>query len=230
VAVVSAVLSYVAADYFFIPPRYAIPLTNWNETSINALVAFIVVTGTILALAEVLNRSNRRSQAEAKRATEERERFKVTLASIGDAVIATRADECVAFMNGIAADLTGWEHKDAMGTPLRKVFHIINEKTRQVVENPCAKVIQTGASRSAILAPRRSRAEPLSRRIHDGPVLGRNETFRDQKFSPIPSDDPAGAKNVITTGLAGSPIGLAKRTSTNRPELRTRVVPAAWGG
>lgn len=72
------------------------------------------------------------------------ERFRVTLSSIGDGVIATDEQGRVTFMNAVAEKLTGWRDKDADGSPLDTVFRIINEITRQPVENPVARVIETG--------------------------------------------------------------------------------------
>lgn len=72
------------------------------------------------------------------------ERFRVTLASIGDGVIATNEQGRVTFMNAVAEKLTGWRSKEADGSPLDSVFRIINEITRQPVENPVARVIETG--------------------------------------------------------------------------------------
>ena len=46
----------------------------------------------------------------------ERERYRVTLASIGDAVIATDTEGRVTFQNGVAESLTGWV--GATGRPL----------------------------------------------------------------------------------------------------------------
>jgi len=68
----------------------------------------------------------------------------VTLTSIGDAVITTDAEGRVTLLNPAAETLTGWTNEDAVGQPLRTVFHILNEKTRQIVENPVAKVLATG--------------------------------------------------------------------------------------
>lgn len=70
--------------------------------------------------------------------------LRVTLSSIGDGVIATDADGRVIFLNPIAESLTGWKEHEAKGQPLDTVFHIINETTRQIVENPVAKVLATG--------------------------------------------------------------------------------------
>jgi PAS domain S-box-containing protein len=75
----------------------------------------------------------------------ERERYRVTLASIGDAVIATDADGKVRFMNGVAESLAGWSLAEAVGRPLPEVFHIIHEHTREPVENPVQRVLREGA-------------------------------------------------------------------------------------
>jgi PAS domain S-box-containing protein len=66
--------------------------------------------------------------------------FQTTLESIGDAVIACNNRGAVSFMNAVAEKLTGWSMADANGKPLEKVFHIINEQTRERVENPVEKV------------------------------------------------------------------------------------------
>jgi PAS domain S-box-containing protein len=75
---------------------------------------------------------------------QQREWFEVTLASIGDAVITTNIEGRVTFLNPIAEILTGWKSGDAEGQPLRAVFRIINEDTRQPAENPIDKVLETG--------------------------------------------------------------------------------------
>ena len=70
---------------------------------------------------------------------------RIALASIGDAVIVTDADGRVIFLNPIAQTLTGWPQKDAIGQPLPVVLRIVNEQTRQVVEDPAAKVLDRDA-------------------------------------------------------------------------------------
>ncbi|MEO7294941.1 MAG: PAS domain S-box protein, partial [Candidatus Limnocylindria bacterium] len=76
--------------------------------------------------------------------TEQRERLRVTLASIGDAVISTDADGRVVFLNGVAEELTGWSSAEAKGLPLTEVFHIINATTRRLVENPALQALVEG--------------------------------------------------------------------------------------
>jgi PAS domain S-box-containing protein len=70
--------------------------------------------------------------------------LRVTLASIGDAVIATDIKGEVTFMNSVAESLTGWAQDEAAGQPLLKVFNIVNEETRQTVENPAVRAIREG--------------------------------------------------------------------------------------
>ncbi|NMB20784.1 MAG: diguanylate cyclase [Firmicutes bacterium] len=74
----------------------------------------------------------------------EKEKLKVTLYSIGDAVIATDIHGRVELMNPVAENLTGWTQESAIGQPLTKVFDIYNERTGEPCENPVEKVLQTG--------------------------------------------------------------------------------------
>ncbi len=74
----------------------------------------------------------------------ERERFRTTLTSIGDAVVVTDAHGRVTLLNPVAQALTRWD-ADAIGRPIDEVFRIVNEATRSPVENPVAKVLREGA-------------------------------------------------------------------------------------
>jgi two-component system, LuxR family, sensor kinase FixL len=85
------------------------------------------------------------AQVESQREiAEHRERLRVTLSSVGDAVLATDAAGRVSYLNGVAEQLTGWTNEDAAGRPMGEVFHIVHEESRLVVENPAAKVLREG--------------------------------------------------------------------------------------
>lgn len=73
---------------------------------------------------------------------QQREWLRVTLTSIGDAVLAIGTDGRVTFLNPVAAALTGWTEKEALGRPVREVFRIINEQTRREAEDIVARVIR----------------------------------------------------------------------------------------
>jgi PAS domain S-box-containing protein len=87
---------------------------------------------------------HRAAEVHAAAVWEERERLRVTLESIGDAVISTDARGRVTLLNPIAAALTGWTNEAAAGAPLATVFRIVNERTRRPVEDPVAKVLASG--------------------------------------------------------------------------------------
>ena len=70
--------------------------------------------------------------------------FSVTLSSIGDAVITTDDAGRVTFLNPVAEALTGWNLDEAKDRPLEDVFRIVNEFTRQTVENPVHRVLREG--------------------------------------------------------------------------------------
>jgi PAS domain S-box-containing protein len=88
--------------------------------------------------------ARRATEESARLIQEQREWLRVTLASIGDAVITTDRQGTVTFLNPVAETLTGWTRADAEGQPLETVFEILNERTRQLVENPVAKVLRGG--------------------------------------------------------------------------------------
>jgi diguanylate cyclase (GGDEF)-like protein/PAS domain S-box-containing protein len=76
----------------------------------------------------------------------ERERLRVTLNSIGDAVIAVDRDAKVTVLNPVAESLTGWTAAEALGCPLAHVFKVFNEETRQPAPNLVDRVLADGST------------------------------------------------------------------------------------
>ena len=70
--------------------------------------------------------------------------LEITLASIGDAVIATDSQGRITFLNAEAERLTGWGSREASGQPLSTVFRIISEETRRPAEGPVERVLREG--------------------------------------------------------------------------------------
>ena len=103
-------------------------------------------------------------QKRAQRALHEsEERWKVTLESIGDAVVATDAAAVVTFANAAAVQLLGRPSTEIIGRPLAEVFTIVNEETRRAVDNPVDRVIREGlvvglANHTVLLRPDGSEA------------------------------------------------------------------------
>jgi len=71
-------------------------------------------------------------------------RLRMTLASIGDAVIVTDPESLVTFMNPTAERLTGWAQNDVLHRHLMDVFRIVSEESAGPVENPVVRAIREG--------------------------------------------------------------------------------------
>jgi PAS domain S-box-containing protein len=126
--------------------------------------------------------------AEAERRRLE-ERHRITLQSIGDAVIVTDAEGRVEFLNPVAETLTGWPLAEARGKPLSRVFHIVNEQTRELAENPVQRVLKegrvVGLANHTVLIARDGREFPIADsgapvRDEEGRITGVVLVFRDQ--------------------------------------------------
>ncbi len=68
--------------------------------------------------------------------------LRVTLTSIGDAVISTDTAGIVTFLNPCAETLTGWSRQDAVGQPIRQIFTIINEQTHEEADDIVGRALR----------------------------------------------------------------------------------------
>ena len=134
-AIPIALLGYLACHYLFIAPRGHIDLTA--TANVVGLVAYLFTCALIIVFGEA-------TRTAESRAHERRELFRVTLRSIGDAVITTDTEARITDLNEVAETLTGWPHNEALGQPLERVFNIINEVTRRPVENPATRALREG--------------------------------------------------------------------------------------
>jgi len=83
---------------------------------------------------------------ETVKSLREREKnFRLILNSIGDAVIVTDTKGAIVQMNPVAESLTGWSLSEVANKPFDEVFNIVNAYTRETVENPVNKALQTGS-------------------------------------------------------------------------------------
>jgi PAS domain S-box-containing protein len=133
--------------------------------------------GRILGVVLVFRDFTEQRRAEEALA-EQREWFETTLESIGDAVVATDVRGHVVFMNPVAEHLTGWRLEQARDHACVDVFNIINENTRQAVENPVTRVLKEGvvvglANHTILIA-----ADGVERPIDDSGAPIRNREGR----------------------------------------------------
>jgi PAS domain S-box-containing protein len=114
-------------------------------------IVFFVGLGILLAAALTAVGYRRRQsvlylnlyQVEKEQRTAQ-QKYRTILYSIGDAVIVTDDEGRVRQMNPVAEHLTGWKEEEAIDKPLDDIFHIINEETREPVENPVWRILREG--------------------------------------------------------------------------------------
>ncbi|MGB6690050.1 MAG: CHASE3 domain-containing protein, partial [Terracidiphilus sp.] len=107
------------------------------------LASFLATLGLVLLAYFILREMDLREK-HAQEIRSREEWFRVTLTSIGDAVIATDRRGRVTFLNPVAEKLIGTRLANAVGKEINEVFPIFNEVTRKPVEDPVRKVLELG--------------------------------------------------------------------------------------
>ena len=137
----------------------------------------------------------RRQRATASSAAQQAEHLRVTLSSIGDAVVTTDPTGRVTHLNPMAESLTGWSHAEAHGQALEAVFNVASEGLAPAGESatsaatsasPGEATAQSGPASDAdrLLRSRDGREHPIAAnaapiRAANGELLGKVVVFRD---------------------------------------------------
>ena len=115
-----------------------------RTTTASIYLASLVAGLGLIFLAYFILHEMALRERHARQLLEREEWFRVTLTSLGDAVIATDERGRVTFLNPIAEQLTGRPLENSKGKPIQEVFPIFNESTHLPVENPVKKVMELG--------------------------------------------------------------------------------------
>ena len=108
------------------------------------MILIMILNGTILYFGIYISRLLNRIASQRIKSELSAEDIRMTLLSIGDAVISTDTQSRVTRINPIAEVLTGWKFSDAKGKKLSEIFKIYNALTGEIVENPVQKVLDFG--------------------------------------------------------------------------------------
>ena len=180
------VLSWFAFDKLFLQPARTIPFFR-SKTQLMFGFFFVGLTvGLLSKVTKVAQRLARENAARARDALEDlrsnRERLRIALASIGDAVIATDAKGCVDTLNPVAEQLTGWSADVAAGLPLTAIFRTSETKNGKVADRLIAEVVRCGTFS-----------------LPDDPIvlLSRDGSSRCVELNPTPIKNDQG----VTTGV-----------------------------
>lgn len=180
--------------------RRAARIALWHKQMgwiVIALFALALCGGTAIglftrnkvrALSEAYGSSLRSTTQKMEELFRSEEHLRTTLTSIGDGVITCDPQGKVQILNKVAEELTGWKAAEAIGKDLTEVFHIVNEETGMLVEDPVSKVRRldriVGLANHTVLV-RKDRSElhiadsaaPV--RAKDGRLYGIVMVFRD---------------------------------------------------
>lgn len=126
----------------------------FNEVPFMSVKQFKKVTEMLYAFANELsekaynNLQLKKQVAERENAAEllrkSKDDLSITLNSIGDAVISTDKNGLIVNINPVAESLCGWAMHEAKGKPLTDVFRIVNSETRETVDDPVKRVLESG--------------------------------------------------------------------------------------
>jgi PAS domain S-box-containing protein len=149
---------------WLLPAAFFVPMTiGWirlfaereglfGEAFGMSLFTFIII-GTFSALVLWVARSLDRSAAQRvqaeEQAEEQREWLQVTLASIGDGVIATDGGGRVRFLNAAAQRLTGWRADEAAARPVDELLSLFDERDGRPVESPLQTALRRRTAAAA---------------------------------------------------------------------------------
>ncbi len=117
---------------------------SYRTALITTALTTILALGLVSTVLYTILRSRHRAQQNAAVIYASRERLRVTLSSIGDAVITTDEQGVVTSINAVAQSLTQWSGDQSIGVPLSEVFNIVSESTRLPPESPALRAIREG--------------------------------------------------------------------------------------
>lgn len=155
---------------------------------------------------------------------QEKELLRTTLQSIGDGVVTTDNLGNITSINSVAEKMTGWNGDETLGRSFSEVFLLQNEETRETVENPIQKVLETGLviglANHTELVDRQGRRTPIAdsaapiRKEGDPQTLGVVMVFRDV------SSEKAHSKEVEYLSYHDPLTGLYNRRYIEEAMLR----------
>lgn len=159
--------------------------------------------------------------------------YRITLHSIGDAVVTTDQDGNITYLNPAAEQLTGWTEQEALGNPIESVFHIIHEDTEQQIDSPVKMALKEGRTvalaNHVLLVSKRGKRIPIT--DSGAPIRDENEditgavlVFRDQTDERDKQRQIQEREILFHTLTEHSPVGIFRA----RPDGYMTYVNPKW--
>lgn len=99
---------------------------------------------TLALTCEKLEQGKRELETKAIELFAQKQRFEVTLNSIGDGVITTDTVGNVTYLNPVAEQKTGWKMSEALGLPISHIMVLVDEETKQRTSSPIESTLRSG--------------------------------------------------------------------------------------
>ncbi len=161
--------------------------------------------------------------------------FATTLASIGDAVIATDTEQRISFMNAVAERVTGWKSSEAEGKPLGEVLRLVDQKTGELMRSPLTRALREGFAvelpRTVVLSLKdgckRAIEDTAAPIVEDGDTIGGVVVFRDVTERRQLEDRVAQSERLAAIGALSA--GMADEINNPLAYVLTNVTFALEG-
>ena len=170
------------------------------------LVMIALLGALVLWIARTVDHIAAQRQLAEGEATEQREWLQVTLAAIGDGVIATDASGQVRFLNAAAQRMTGWRAAEAAGRPIDDLLRIIDERDNAPIANPLHAALRLRAASAASGEP--------ALRARDGRIYP-------VQINAAPIFDTTAASEA-KAGIAGAVLVLREAAAQRQAERAMR--------
>jgi PAS domain S-box-containing protein len=166
--------------------RRATQADTWRTSVFLITIAFNLAF-LAWSYSRVLREMRLREQA-ASELQRQKELLATTLVSIGDGVIAVDSRGGLTFLNPEAERLTGWLNAEATAKPFSAVFKIVDEKTREPIQDPVDLVLRgvgpAGVTGTVLLVSKTGSTMPIGTsaapiRQPGGSLEGAVVVFRD---------------------------------------------------
>lgn len=187
--IIGMLISFLDAimDYFFFYDKGFLNLLAFN-TPPHEIYIRTIITLSFLFFGIGLSRIVYNLQEVRNQLYTNKENFRTTLQSIGDAVLVVDIDANIKMMNEECEKLTGYKFEEVKEKNLEDIVYIVNIFSRETVRNPIRKVIGNGYTQlldeNTILIAKdgvelqiADSASPI--RDYDGTITGGVLVFRD---------------------------------------------------
>lgn len=210
-ALLATVLGMIGATWLLLPPRGTLEAHGLEHQG--GLVLNTAISLGIAFLGGAMRSAQERWRTTAAEAVRQRDEIRTALASIGDGVLVTDPHGRILSLNRVAERLTGWSAAAAIGQSLETVFVIVNEQTRQAIENPVQRVLREGMvmglANHTLLIAKDGRETPIDDsgapiRNEAGEITGVVLAFRDVSERKAAERVVRGQAQVLTGILAAS--------------------------